>query len=494
MKNKKPLTLILIIILIIAIAPYFVGNMAKENIEKQAAHISQMPGYTLEIRDYDQGWFSSHVIISYGFDEHTLNIMKNSEDLDPAFFELLNKGVTLDVTVTHGPVTFQNGINFVLLTLSGEIQEIDHQAYRDFMAKANIDSLATTFVSVSYGGTTSIKVTSPPFKVDYSDIVGTKMVFDSAGIDMQGTINAAFDTYMVEGHLNKLAMEFEEGNMVFNEMDIHSNGNKINDFLWTGNGTTSMENFTIALKSFKDSDPKNFDFSVYNITSDYDLSKESDDALKLNFMLNMDKITTDEIELDEFQLSFSLNHLNLDAITYYVKSINEIYQPQNGEIPTPEQTAANIELIATQVGEKLVKGSPELIINNFNFLMGEGFYNSNGTVTINGEGLENIKQLSDPIIMNERLAAIAKVKFNKALAVILTEIGLKKQLADGGVDLKTIPAEQFNQMVNVQSSGALQAFITQGYIQMDGEDYSTHFNMKNGQILINGKPLPIPEL
>lgn len=487
MKNKKRLSIALVIILIFGIAPYFMGNMAKENIEKHAAQTSQIPGYILEIRDYDQGWFTSRATLSYGFDGHTLNSMKNSENLDQDFFEMLSEGLIFDVTVFHGPVTFQNGVNFASLTLSGKIQDIDHQAYRDFMAKANIDSLASIFVSVSYGGTTSITVESAPFSVDYSEISGKRVTVDSAGIEMQATINAALDEYAIKARMDKLAMTFEEGSIVFDQMTIQSNGNKINDFLWAGNGTTFIGKFNITA-------PDTGSFSLTDFTGHYDLSKESDTALALGFTLNMANITADKVILNDIHLDLDLNHLDLDALTYYVKFMKESYRPRNGEIPTPEQTAANIQSLTPHVGQRLIQGSPELVINKFNFLMADGFYKSNGTLSIDGDDLDTIDQLSDPTALNQRLAANVNIKFNKALAEALTAIGLKKQLAAGSVNINSIPSEQLDQMIAVQSSVALQAFITQGYIQLDGEEYSVHFDMKNGQRLINGKPLPIPGL
>ncbi|MBL4645445.1 MAG: YdgA family protein [Rhizobiales bacterium] len=487
MKNKKLLSLGLIVVLFLGITPYFVGNMARGNIEKQAALLSQIPGYTLKIHAYDQGWFTSHVAISYGFDEHTLNILKDSKDVDQNFFDLLNRGLTLDLTVAHGPVTFQNGLNFALLTLSGKLQDIDNEAYREFKAKTKIDSLAKTFVSVSYGGTTSIKAHSPSFKADYTAISGKKLIIHSAGMEMQATINAALDEYDADMHMDELSMEIDDSTIVLNKMNIRTSGFRINDYIWSGKGSTSIGKFSII-------SPKDLSFSLRNLNTDYNFSRESDAALAFHGTFNVKTINANKTDLKDIQLSFDLKHLDIEALIDYVKSIKGAYQSQNEEIPTPEQTAANIQVITTRVGQKLIKGSPELIVHNLNFLIGEGYFESDGKMSINGKDLDNIELLSDPVTLNKRLAATVKIKFNEALARALTTIGVEAQLAAGGVSVNSLPTEQLEQMINVQTSAALQTFIAQGYIQLKDDVYSAHLHMKDGQGLINGKPLPIPGL
>ncbi|MBL4894072.1 MAG: YdgA family protein [Emcibacter sp.] len=491
MKNKKILGPVFFIVLILVVAPYFIGKMAQEKIENHASQITQMPGYTLKITDYDQGWFTSHATLSYGFDEHTLNILNKSADKDVEFdtqtINALQEGLVFDITIAHGPVTFQRGISFSLLTMSGALRDIDHESYRLFKEKAKISSLLDLFATISYGGTASITLHSPAFKADYSDISGKKMIIDYAGMDIDATINAAFDTYEAKAHINRLSITMEDGTVILHEVVTHSSGDRLNDYIWTGNGTASIGEFNVT-------GPKNATFSLRNFTSDYDFNKESDTALTLHWTSNAAAIETSDVKLKDFQLDMDMNHLDLEAVTDYVKSINETYGTMNGEAPTPEKTAANMQAIAARTGEKLIKGSPELIIHHLNFLMDDGFFKGDGIFSINGEGLENIQELSDPLTLNKRLAAVTNIKFNKAMAQALTAVGLKKQLAAGGMDISAMPKEQLDQMISIQTSAALQTFILQGYLQSEGDDYFAHFDMKDGKRLINGKPLAIPGL
>ncbi len=489
MKNKKILSLVAVIILIFGVAPYFVGNTARENIEKQATLISQTPGYSLKVRDYQQGWFTSRAVLAYGFDEHTLNILGQSakEADDNSIFNILKDGFVFEVNIAHGPVTFQNGVNFALMTMTGKLRDINHDAFRKIKEATKTDSFLNLFASVSYGGTTSIDMKSPGLKVDYSDMAGQKMIVDYSGINMQATINSALDEYNLHFNLDQLEMNLAEADIIFRQMVLNANGMKINDYLWLGSGETDAGEFTI-----RNPKARAMTVSFMDFGSEYNFRKESEDALTMHWNSNGRKIMASGVELEDFNLNLDINHLNIDAVTDYVKAIQESYQTADNKPPTPEEIAANTQIIAARVGEKIIKGSPELVINNLAFTMGDGYYESKGTLSIDGEGLENIQQLSDPIALNKRLAVLVNINFNKALAKAITEIAMKKQMAAGGVDITTMPPEQLDQMIDVQTSAALQNFVSQGYFIQDGEKYKTSFTMKDGQRLINAKPLPIP--
>lgn len=226
--------------------------------------------------------------------------------------------------------------------------------------------------------------------------------------------------------------------------------------------------------------------------SDYDFGQESDSDLALHWRSAVGELLTRDISLKNIALDLDLNHLDRAAVADYVQSIRESYEDNGEGRPTAADSAAKIQAIATRVGERLLKNSPELIVNKLAFEMGGGFFDSDAHLTINGDGLENIRQLSDPLALNRRLTNLANIRFDKNMAVALTAIGLEKQMTAAGMDVSQLPKEQFRQMVDVQASTLLRNFVTQGYLEQDGAQFSTRFEMKDGQRLINGKPLPIP--
>lgn len=495
MKNKKLLSLVLVLVLILGATPYFIGKKAQENIEAQAVKMSQVPGYAITLKDYDRGWFTSRATLTYGFDDHTLTILKGSdpegdaddEEMDAATFEVLKQGLVFDITIAHGPVTFQNGINFAFLTLSGNLRDINHENYIAFKEESGITSLIDLFASVSYGGTTHITMDSPSFKATFPTKTGEELTLDFSGLTIDGTINANLDKYEASAQLDKFSLTSDTGGLIFNTMISHATGTKINDHIWAGKGMSSLSDFNFSA-------PEDVSLSLNNFTSEYEFDKESETALTFQGIFKLASLTVEDIDLKDFQLGFALNNLNLEALTDYVKSVTDLYQAPGEDKSSPEQTAAKIQVIATRTGENLIKGSPEFIINSFNFIMNDGFFESDGKLAINGDDLTNLLQLSDPVALNKRLTASANITFDKALAKAITTIAIKKQMAAGGVDIASMPAEQLDQMIEIQTSTALQAFIAQGYFIQDEEKYISHFDMRDGQRLINGKPLAIPGL
>ena len=491
MKNKKTLGIVISVILIFAILPYFVGNIAKENIAEQAEKISQIPGYALEIRNYDQGWFTSSAVVSYGFDAHTQNILEASIDekdpFDKDIYELLKKGLVFDITVAHGPITFQNGVNFALLTLVGRFQDIDNADYKNILANNNLASLLDIFSSVSYRGNTTIKATAPAFKADDAK-TAVNLIF--SGMELQAIINAQQDKYDVIFNFAGSDIQSPKANLSLQGITAQATGTRMNDSLWLGKGSFSVGHFKSETAI---SGPA---ISFYNFSNEYDLSKESDTTLTMRLQSKVGRFVANEdiqdTELKEITLDFTLNHLNSEAITDYVKSVQESYQTLSDETPTAEQTAENIQIITTRTGEKILKGSPELVINKLGFLMNDGFYKSEGKLSFDGTDLENIAQLSDPQALNKKLAITSNVTFNMSLVKLIVKFRLKQRLATSGTDVASMPPEQIDQMVNVQAIAILQTFINQGYIMQNGEEYTLNFEMTDGNKLFNGKPLAIP--
>ncbi|MCF6196760.1 MAG: YdgA family protein [Emcibacter sp.] len=479
MKNKKILAFGALLVIIFGVAPYFLGNIAKDNIEKQADLISSTPGYSLKIREYDQGWFTSHAVIAYGFDQHTIKVLKKSakEDIDKNIINILKDGFVFDLEIAHGPVTFQNGVNLALLTMVGQLANTESQSGKTL----------DLFSSVSYGGATEININSPSLKIDYSDMIGQKMVVDYSDINLEASINAAVDEYDLHFAMDQLTLNMEGVSIAFEQFDLNANGQKINDYLWLGEGNSTAKKF-----NFNSTKDKNISLDLDGLNSNYIFRKENDTALTMHLGYNSDTLVVSGINFKDIMFDMDINHLNIEATTDYVKSIQEIYKNSDGKKLDPKDFEKKSKIILARAGEKALKDSPEVIINSYAFSMEDGSFNSDGKITFDGDGLENIQQLSDPVTLNKRLAVVANVNFNKSLAKAMTGIAIKKQLAAGGVDISSMPAEQLDQMIEVQTTTALQGFVNNGYIKQDGENYTTNFEMQNGQRLINGKTLAIP--
>ncbi|NOZ43047.1 MAG: YdgA family protein [Alphaproteobacteria bacterium] len=473
MKNKKFLSLIIVIILALGTVPYIIGNIARNKITQMANQISQMPGYTLKISKYDQGWFSSHAVIAYGLDQHTLNILEKSVKKDDrGMLTLLKKGLIFDVTIDHGPIILQDGIDFDLLTLSGHLQNTGSNSVKQ---KAKTTGLINLFATVSYRGASKITLNSPAFTTDHSNFTG---------MEINISLNSALDHYNARAKINKFSANIAKTTIILKQIDTAFSGSRINKYLWLGKGTVSLGKLSISV-------PNKPLFSLEGVTSNYTLDKENDTALTMHWQSRLAALVAADVSLKDFQMNLDVNHLDIAAMTDYIKSIQDVYQTTKGTPLTPQQTAARIQAISTRIGEKILKKSPELIINELDFSLGGGVLKSNGMVTFNGQELENIQQLSNPLELNKRLIARANLNFNTKLATAIIAIGFKRRMAARGVDISRISKPRLDKAVNSRTMILLQNFVARGYLKRNGTDYSTRFDMKNGHRTINGKALPV---
>jgi len=486
-KNKKPVGFAAIIIAILVLAPYFEGHYAKENIEQSIAKISHIPGYALEIRDYDQGWFTSHAVVKYGFDDHTLNMLMGSKDVTPETLTLLQEGLVFDVTVAHGPITFQNGLNFSLLTLSGTLRDLNHPIYKDFKERAKFDSLLKLFMSVSYGGAAEITANIPTVSLNNIEMTKTKVVsLDFSGMTMEASLNSSLNELKTVTSLPQLTINSAETVFSLGGFNLTSNSTKLNEYVWLGKGDFSVDHFKIKDIS------KDLSFSLDKVISKYDLRKEDQTNLMMTMAYNIKEIIVGDVALNDIQLTADISHMNAEAITDYTASVQGLYQGNQGRKPTDKEYAEKVKAIAIRVGEKIIQGSPELVIKNLHFLTGGGYFDSDAKIALNGKDLENIQTLSDPIALNKRLSATVNIKFDRPLAVALSAIGFKRQLIKSGVDLAAMPPEQLEKMINLQTDAALKSFIDTGSLIQKDTAYFTHIEMKDGKKMVNGKVMAIP--
>ncbi|WP_138380214.1 YdgA family protein [Luteithermobacter gelatinilyticus] len=491
-RKRLTLTSLLgVVVIILGVLPYFFGDKARETLEQQAAVISDIPGYALVIKDYEQGWFTSHVVFNFGFDAHTIEIMEESEaqnDAERVLLDLLKAGADFEATVAHGPVTFQNGLNFALLSLEGRLKDIDSQLYQDFRKLAGVPNFLNFHTVIAYNGVTTADVTSPAFKAALPTNQEQQITIESGGLTSHTTVNADVTHYVTEAKMPLFKFEATEGGIMLKDMYLSMQADRLNDYLWLGQGETEIGEIT-ALVAGKSS------FSLKNLKTTHEINRESDDTLQASLKMTLSQAGAGGNNVTDGILDLTFNRLDIDGLTRYVEEIQAISLTEDDQPPlTEEEIAQKTMDIISRTGFLLAQRSPEMSINSLKFKFGEGNFAGIGTVALKGEGLKKLETLNDPQTLLSRLAVDLTAGFDQALAEAIVTIGMKQQMAGTGIDMSHLPEEQLQQAVNIQTTLMLQTYVNQGLIVVDEENglYNAHIEIKNGQQLINGKPLDIP--
>jgi len=466
LKNKKILiTVFTLLALLFLVGPYFMGKLAKDKMDQDLVTLSKMPGYALKINSYEQGWFTSKAVISYGFDQHTIDILTKNQEFekeDQALKDLVEQGLIFDITLAHGPVTFQNGLKFGLFSFEGNLQYAELVKFLKITENIPLLSLQA---HISYFGNMSVALTGHPFEVKDDPAI------DSAkfkGLQFSVEINKDISHYELDGVLEGFEIISPKVTMTMNEISLQSTSDRLNDFLWTGKGVSNIDDIIV-------SNGDNNLFTLKDLTSHYSIEKQDEKNVKVSMDLNIGQLFLQKLNITEMSTDIKISNIGIQALTDY---INAAYGNDPREI--------------TLAGIKLTQNSPEMILEKLSFKIGEGYFDSKGKLSI--KGAEDITLEQFPVYAKQNFMADIQISFNKTLGEQITLFSLRQQL-NGIKDPAALPTEeQLLQMAQMQTSLALQSSVQQGMLTQDEAKYSAHIEMKEGKTLVNGKDMPVPGL
>ena len=492
-------SVVVILVIIFGILPKFFGDMARQKIDEQIKIASDIPGYKMEISEYDQGWFSSRIVFSFGYDEHMLEILAKSEDkskLDDTLLEFFKNGLHFESTVAHGPITFQNGVNFALLTSKSHLKDFENEGYLAFKQQAGIDHLLEEFSTVSYFGTINSHFFMPAFSMVEEKEGGAISTVNVGGLE--GKIEAPGDlsSYELDIVFRGASVVDANSTLEFGEMVLKGDAKKLNDYIYLGEGETTLDSIVYSSTT-------QAPFELKNLKMTYDMEQDSATDLSAELKLSLDRmvgrdgnLATDEFIIEEVEIDLKASRLHIEALTDYVKGVQESSRLMYGAEDPEEQQAYAREVleIINAAGQKLLLNSPELDIRDLDFKFNGGSFDSDGTVTVNAEGLEDANLLSVPQELTKRLSLDANARFDQALAEAFVIMGMTKQAAAAGMDISAMPPEQLKQAVSVQTTLMMQAYVQQGLIVAGDKEntFKTRIQIKDGQQLINGKAIQLP--
>lgn len=466
MKNKKILiALISVAAVLFLMAPYFMGILAKNKIDQHSEILSNIPGYVFKVKTYEKGWFTSEAVISYGFDQHTLEIMKGKSPLNEenkAILDALEKGLIFDISIAHGPVTFQNGVDFSLFSLDGNVRDGDLVN----ILKITTDwPLLTLDGDVSYAGNMTFNLTGSSFTVSNKDKM-QDLTFK--GMKFTANINRDISHYFIQGKLNGLQVTTSNATMVVQNIRIESEADRLNDFLWVGKGTSTIEEVSTSNSGTSL-------FSLKDFFSSYTIGKQDDVSLQATIDLKIAQTNIPHLNLENIKTNLKISNIDIAGLTDYVRAVYDI---------RPEELSL--------VGLKMIQRSPEMTVKNIHFEIGDSAFDSTGKFSLDGKGIDSIDHMRKTL--KKSYKADVSVSFDKGIAEQLTLFSLRQKMRALKSQSSSPTEEQLVQMAQMQTGLALQSSVQQGLLNLDGELYRSHIEIKEGKTLINGKEMKVPGL
>lgn len=479
--NKRKVIIgsfLLLGILIFGVSPHFLGKRAEEQMALFAEAVNEAPGYQLDLKSYDRGWFSSHALLNISFDTATILALENQPeplaDEDRALLGIMDQGILLELDISHGPVIFKDGIDFALMKTHGAI------TYED----SDIDNFSING-RISYDGASEFRIYSKGFETEIS---AEKPVWAKIEkFDFQLSLNSAVD--QMEMFLEMPSLEItQKGAFSFHVKGVRfsATGDRIIDLLWAQDALAEISEISFSSTNIPTIQMEGFSFKSV-------LARQDENSLNIDMNFALNHVGFAEQNIDSIVYDVSLRNIDIKAMMDYMGNIEKIQKYNSRLVRTLDPTElAKLEEMALTIGLKFLRRSPEMTVSRLAFKYGEGLFENDSLLQFSGESLDNITALRNTPEIIKHLAVESNITFNKVLFHDIMKIFTLQKMEKSGIDTSLLTPEQLDQTIALQSSAMLKGFVGQGFLTEDNDLYKSHISFKEGIPLVNGKAFGPP--
>jgi uncharacterized protein YdgA (DUF945 family) len=472
---KKLILVVVVLIVVAAIGlPPVIGSMAESSFRANIEQMDANPMFAMRVDDYERGWFSASTAVEVGFDERYAELMMagGNEDTDLAAV-LRDQAITIPVDIAHGPIVFTDGLYFGLARIHAILDERDELA-ASMMEELGLDYLAQLHGQVSYLGTFSFSSDVPP--VEYVDEQGQ---LSFSGLNLDGVTRGS--NLELDGEMENLVIDSGGTAVTVDSLYLVSDSNRINQVLWEGEFDSGIESLSIVDTLAGSAGAMAFtDLRAFGST-ELDPTGELI-AIDATYSAARIRIPAEDVVMTDVNLTMLLENISVDGFTEYYETMLNI-DPQN-----PDATAMAMQAIMF----RLLEQNPAITFDPVRFTLNDESLNAAASLrTVNGE--QASLDIGNPFALLGLFEASASVDASKPLFERLAAEASAAQM--GMIDPEQVPPGQdLESMAQAQADLTIALLVGQGYLIDDGENYSTEIEYANGEVRVNGEPLPLGAL
>lgn len=460
--KKTLFILILLLIIGVGILPVASGYMAKQRLQDFATALEKQKLGKLTLKNFSAGYLKSTATTEFDFGTNclgkTLAANSNPDDLK----------IVMEHTIEHGPLLLSKGATPGVARIKTKLPA----KFARLLAK-NKDKLPATEIDLimNFGNTNTLN-----YKIAAIKESDTNGVLSSDEIN--GNIWTTTD-------LSKFGMDMQTPKLNFSEHNksISLTGATIKGDLFKNKDGVTLGAYSIGTSAFsiKDSSGTN-QFSLANLRLSSD-SNEKDNMIYGDLVIDSQQIN---IAADNFgPLRFKLDVRNFHAPA--MAKLQEISDAMTCGAQSANPAMAMGSMM--KVAGDLLAHSPEIEISETSLKTPQGDIKATAKVSYDGS---NGQVTLDPSMILQ-IVAVANVSVPKAFMVSTyagyTESELKVQHAIMGTEATP---EQITAQAKTQAEAQIAGLIATGMLAEDGSNLKLNFEMKQGKMLLNGQPIPLP--
>lgn len=451
-------------------AAFWIGKSAEENIQKKIAWIKTQPYTIVKSHSYHRGWFSSDAVTVI--------------DLSPGFYQLLaerlgqtNKpgefAFTYKQHITHGP--------FPLLT-SFNLLPYQAATSTEFIFPDKLEKFLTRFFGktqpiqikerIAFNGDTQSNFSIAGLNHDEA-ISGIKIKW--SGFDGKSEYSSDLKSrFNLSGLSEKLSIDLPSKHFSMDNFSLNMNKFLGKTGVMLGSELGQIDTFHVK---FNDNNP--FELKLNKIGGGYSIN-EAGEYINGESKLNIASFTLNQKTYGPVRFLAEAKHLYAPAVLGLTREIQQIHQNEL----TDEQVSTKLLAAYQEDGATLLAHNPQIGIRELFVHTPDGDIKMQAKIALNGVVKTD---LNEPLTLWHKITANADIVIPRKVLEAILAFQTQKLLLGEEQEVNQDTVAFIRQLVEAQ----INQLIQDRYIQIEGSNVVSTVALKNGNLILNGKPLSL---
>ena len=481
---KKLVIGLIVISSIFVVLPPIVGMQAQTKIENATAQFSTAAQniYEVKIERYDRGWFNSQSRIRFNFTDAYIDanpvMSTEAPDGTTPYADMLREGITQEIEITHGPILFGHDFGLGIARIDHVMDAKGNSEAADVLKQVGNEYFMSTKITIGFDGRGSLVMHAP--SMTYAHDADGEFIF--AGADFEGSLDITDMHVKLDGAVHGVSVTDTQGDeyamtpmkisvdMRYPESAPYGIGDvefSLDRMLLLGNAPIDMQglSFTAGAKEGKDG------------------------HIQFEGQYRIDKISSADTDFVGMNMGVSLANIRKET----AKSLSDQYSNIQATLASDPEAA--MSALSDPVYD-LISDGAVLSLDPFNMTMDDRSLQLKLHLTAKPENLPERAAFtfSNPLMFMGLFKVDTVMSANRDLVIEMAMPQLKEQMRAGIPPNAQVDEAQLEQMVRNQAPVMIGALVGQGYIKEDGDLYTVEASFDNGELMLNGNPLPLGAL
>lgn len=459
--------IIMIVVLIGLIAPYFLGIVAEKSIKKVIAGLPQEQGITVGVKSYHRDWFSAKAIIQVGI---TPNQLQSQGKMPPQFY------LNITENIAHGPFIFIKDFNNKHHFRIGRALAVGQiaipSAERQLMIKRFTVDAANNQNAILITLLGSIKVNTQLPKLVIKSVDGAKNLMVS-NFDVSYKVSPDYKQQVGRIKLDKLTYVNNKQVLKVQNVKHQFDLNRKLSHLWAGKSKLNIGDILLT-----DNNKVVFEQKSIAMNSNARVNKK---LLDLEINADTGALVFEDKKLGPGAFMLQLNNFDAKAVNQ-LRVLNE--QLQNQKLGTAQYIQAFYHLAPKLLGYGAqIHLSPCELDTPYGKLslgLNATFPNiQKDKITDNSVMFKNVESMNQLVIPQKLLNIILTKYYQNRLTSMM-------QLADAESKANMTP-ETMSKLVDSKVKATIANWQQQNYLVSKASNFELNLDYKQGQLKVNGK-------